>query len=149
MATEVTEKTTPLKAELTKQTADVEATRKLYNDAADDKKAEEAQKTISKLSDVNKVLDELEPKVVEAENLAIKAKNNKTAYDATKKAVTDSSIDGKLDAAEDYITENTTGDGQMFYLQELAKLRNSLDDLNAAIDKSYGDKKSARLIASK
>lgn len=142
MATEVTEKTTPLQKELGKLTDDVAATRKTYNDAADDKKAEEAQKTISKLSDVNKVLDELEPKVVEAENLAIKAKNNKAAYDATKKAVTDSSIDGKLVAAQTYITENTTGDGQMFYLQELAKLRNSLDDLNAAIDKSYGDKKS-------
>lgn len=142
MATDVTEKTTPLKAELTKQTDDVAATRKTYNEAADDKKAEEAQKTISKLSDVNKVLDELEPKVVEAENLAIKAKNNKAAYDATKKAVTDSSIDGKLDAAQAYITANTTDKGQTFYLLELAKLRNSLDDLNKAIEKSYGEKKS-------
>ena len=142
MATEVTEKTTPLQKELGKLTDDVAATRKTYNDAADDKKAEEAQKTISKLSDVNKVLDELEPKVVEAENLAIKAKNNKAAYDATKKAVTDSSIDGKLVAAQTYITANTNGDGQMFYLQELAKLKNSVDALNKAIEKSYGEKKS-------
>lgn len=142
MATEVTEKTTPLQKELGKLTDDVAATRKTYNDAADDKKAEEAQKTISKLSDVNNALDELEPKVVEAENLAIKAKNNKAAYDATKKAVTDSSIDGKLVAAQTYITANTTGDGQMFYLKELAKLKNSVDALNKAIEKSYGEKKS-------
>ncbi|OYP69561.1 hypothetical protein [Prevotella sp. P2-180] len=142
MATEVTEKTTPLQEELGKLTDDVAATRKTYNDAADDKKAEEAQKTISKLSDVNNALDELEPKVVEAENLAIKAKNNKAAYDATKKAVTDSSIDGKLVAAQTYITANTNGDGQMFYLQELAKLKNSVDALNKAIEKSYGEKKS-------
>lgn len=143
MATEVTEKTTPLQKELGKLTDDVAATRKTYNDAADDKKAEEAQKTISKLSDVNNALDELEPKVVEAENLAIKAKNNKAAYDATTKAVTDSSIDGKLASARTEIEKKTTGDGQMFYLKELAKLKNSVDALNTAIEKSYTDKKSA------
>ena len=127
--------------ELTKKVADQ---KKTYEEAEADKKQEAAQNTISTLSDVNLALEKLEPKVVEAENLAIKAKNNKAAYDATKKAVTDSSIDGKLDAAEEYITANTTGDGQMFYLKELAKLKNSVDALNDAIDDSYNkDKKSA------
>lgn len=128
---------------LDKLTAEVDVARKAYKDAAEDKKAEEAQKTISKLSDINQALADMEPDVVAAENLAIKAKNNKAAYDATNKAVTDSSIDDKLDAAEDYITKNTTGYGQMYYLKELANLRISTDALKKAIEKSYTDKKSA------
>ena len=144
MEKEVEAKIEALQPDLKKLKADVDAAKDSYNKVEDkDKKAEEAQKTISKLSDVNKVLDELEPKVVEAENLAIKAKNNKAAYDATTKAVTDSSIDGKLASAETEINNKTTGDGQMFYLKELAKLKNSVDALNTAIEKSYTDKKSA------
>ena len=81
---------------MTKKVADQ---KKTYEAAEDDKKQEAAQNTISTLSDVNLALEKLEPKVVEAENLAIKAKNNKAAYDATTKAVTDSSIDGKLASA--------------------------------------------------
>ena len=126
--------------ELTKKVADQ---KKTYEAAEDDKKQEAAQNTISTLSDVNLALEKLEPKVVEAENLAIKAKNNKAAYDATTKAVTDSSIDGKLKSAQTEIEKKTTGDGQMFYLKELAKLKNSVDALNTAIEKSYTDKKSA------
>lgn len=126
--------------ELTKKVADQ---KKTYEAAEDDKKQEAAQNTISTLSDVNLALEKLEPKVVEAENLAIKAKNNKAAYDATTKAVTDSSIDGKLASARTEIEKKTTGDGQMFYLKELAKLKNSVDALNTAIEKSYTDKKSA------
>ena len=147
MKDEVEAKIAALQPDLKKLKADVDAAKDSYNkydkEEDKDKKAEEAQKTISKLSDVNKVLDELEPKVVEAENLAIKAKNNKAAYDATTKAVTDSSIDGKLASAETEINNKTTGDGQMFYLKELAKLKNSVDALNTAIEKSYTDKKSA------
>ena len=144
MKDDVDAKIKALQTDLTKLKADVDAAKDSYNKVEDkDKKAEEAQKTISKLSDVNKVLDELEPKVVEAENLAIKAKNNKAAYDATTKAVTDSSIDGKLASARTEIENKTTGDGQMFYLKELAKLKNSVDALNTAIEKSYTDKKSA------
>ena len=126
--------------ELTKKVADQ---KKTYEAAEDDKKQEAAQNTISTLSDVNLALEKLEPKVVEAENLAIKAKNNKAAYDATTKAVTDSSIEGKLKSAQTEIENKTTGDGQMFYLKELAKLKNSVDALNTAIEKSYTDKKSA------
>ena len=126
--------------ELTKKVADQKTT---YEAAEDDKKQEAAQNTISTLSDVNLALEKLEPEVVEAENLAIKAKNNKAAYDATTKAVTDSSIDGKLATAKTEIEKKTTGDGQMFYLKELAKLKNSVDALNTAIEKSYTDKKSA------
>ena len=126
--------------ELTKKVADQ---KKTYEAAEDDKKQEAAQNTISTLSDVNLALEKLEPKVVEAENLAIKAKNNKAAYDATTKAVTDSSIDGKLASARTEIEKKTTGDGQMFYLKELAKIENSVTALNDAIKKSYTDKKSA------
>lgn len=144
MEKEVEAKIAALQPDLKKLKDDVDAAKDSYNKVEDkDKKAEEAQKTISKLSDVNKVLDELEPKVVEAENLAIKAKNNKAAYDATTKAVTDSSIEGKLKSAQTEIENKTTGDGQMFYLKELAKLKNSVDALNTAIEKSYTDKKSA------
>lgn len=144
MEKEVEAKIAALQPDLKKLKDDVDAAKDSYNKVEDkDKKAEEAQKTISKLSDVNKVLDELEPKVVEAENLAIKAKNNKAAYDATTKAVTDSSIDGKLKSAQTEIENKTTGDGQMFYLKELAKLKNSVDALNTAIGDSYTDKKSA------
>lgn len=126
--------------ELTKKVADQ---KKTYEAAEDDKKQEAAQNTISTLSDVNLALEKLEPKVVEAENLAIKAKNNKAAYDATTKAVTDSSIDGKLKSAQTEIENKTTGDGQMFYLKELAKLKNSVDALNDAIGDSFKNKKSA------
>ena len=147
MKDEVEAKIAALQPDLKKLKADVDAAKDSYNkynkEEDKDKKAEEAQKTISKLSDVNKVLDELEPKVVEAENLAIKAKNNKAAYDATTKAVTDSSIDGKLASARTEIEKKTTGDGQMFYLKELAKIENSVTALNDAIKKSYTDKKSA------
>ena len=126
--------------ELTKKVADQ---KKTYEAAEDDKKQEAAQNTISTLSDVNLALEKLEPKVVEAENLAIKAKNNKAAYDATTKAVTDSSIEGKLNSAQTEIEKKTTDDGQIFYLNELAKLRKNVKDLNDAIEKSYTDKKSA------
>ena len=127
--------------ELTKKVADQ---KKTYEAAEDDKKQEAAQNTISTLSDVNLALEKLEPKVVEAENLAIKAKNNKAAYDATTKAVTDSSIEGKLASAETEINNKTTGEGKDFYLDEWKKLKNSVVALNKAIDNSYNtDKKSA------
>lgn len=129
---------------LNKLTAEVETARKAYKDAAEDKKAEEAQKTISKLSDINQALADMEPDVVAAENLAIKAKNNKAAYDETTKAVTDSSIDGKLATAKTEIENKTTGDGQEFYRNEWKKLSDSVTALNDAIDYSYNkDKKSA------
>ena len=114
-----------------------------YNNAAEDKKAEEAQKAISMLSDVNSALEEMTPDVEAAKQLAIKARNNKTAYDATKTAVTESGIAGKLTDAQAYITANTTGDGQVYYLNELAKLSVAKDELDKAIEKSYTDKKSA------
>lgn len=127
---------------LDKLTAEVDVARKAYKDAAEDKKAEEAQKTISKLSDINQALADMEPDVVAAENLAIKAKNNKAAWDATRKAVTDSKITDKLDAAQKYIKENTTGDGYKYFDGELTKLKNQADNLTTDIDKSYDDKKS-------
>lgn len=114
-----------------------------YNNAAEDKKAEEAQKAISMLSDVNSALEAMTPDVEAVKNLAIKARNNKTAYDATKTAVTESGIAGKLTDAQAYITANTTGDGQVYYLNELAKLSVAKEKLDNAIEKSYTDKKSA------
>lgn len=125
--------------ELTKKVADQ---KKTYEAAEDDKKQEAAQNTISTLSDVNLALEKLEPKVVEAENLAIKAKNNKAAYVATTKAVTDSYIDDKLATAKTEIEKKTTGGGKEFYLDELDKLIESVKDLKTAIDKSYSEKKS-------
>lgn len=121
----------------------VAAQKDAYTNAADDKKAEEAQKAISMLSDVNKALEAMTPDVEAVKNLAIKARNNKTAYDATKTAVTESGIAGKLTDAQAYITANTTGDGQVYYLTELAKLSVAKADLDNAIEKSYTDKKSA------
>ena len=121
----------------------VTAQKDAYTNAADDKKAEEAQKAISMLSDVNKALEKMTPDVEAVKNLAIKARNNKTAYDATKTAVTESGIAGKLTDAQAYITANTTGDGQVYYLTELAKLSVAKDELDKAIEKSYTDKKSA------
>ncbi|MCI7090143.1 MAG: hypothetical protein MR960_10145 [Prevotella sp.] len=147
MKDEVEAKIAALQPDLKKLKADVDAAKDSYNkynkEEDKDKKAEEAQKTISKLSDVNKVLDELEPKVVEAENLAIKAKNNKAAYDATTKAVTDSSIEGKLASAETEINNKTTGEGKDFYLDEWKKLKLNVAALKTAIGDSYKNKKSA------
>lgn len=121
----------------------VTAQKDAYTNAADDKKAEEAQKAISMLSDVNKALEAMTPDVEAVKNLAIKARNNKTAYDATKTAVTESGIAGKLTDAQAYITANTTGDGQVYYLNELAKLSVAKEKLDDAIEESYTGKKSA------
>lgn len=143
MEDEVKAAVSALQTELEKLTQKVADQKKSYEAAEDDKKQEAAQNTISTLSDVNLALEKLEPKVVEAENLAIKAKNNKAAYDATTKAVTDSSIDGKLVAAQTEIEKKTTGDGQDFYLDEWKKLSDSVTALNTAIGDSYTDKKSA------
>lgn len=143
MKNEVDTAVSALQTELAELTTKVADQKKTYEAAEDDKKQEAAQNTISTLSDVNLALEKLEPKVVEAENLAIKAKNNWAAYVATTKAVTDSSIEGKLASAETEINNKTTGDGKDFYLDEWKKLKNSVDALNTAIGDSYTNKKSA------